>query len=412
MGHSIEREVETSAVFAKGLTGFFLQDAESGQVLCASHADNYFVPASNTKIITLATCLQVLGDSLPTLEYAHTPDGMLFRGVGDPTFLHPQFGAWQTGIALLRTAPDSNLAYVDRRFEAQRFGLGWMWDDYHDAYQPERNALPMYGNCLTVLPDGSVQPPFFQKNFYPKNNPADGPPIVRHEWHNIWLAERNYTPEEATAMPFRVSDTPRLLADTLHRPDMRHLDSTDHSLARLPWRTLYACPTDTVYRHMMHHSDNLFAEQLLLMAAYRRVGRFREDTMIDLALSTLLPESATPPRWVDGSGMSRYNLFTPRYMASVLRQMYRQQPRQRLFDLFPAGGVSGTVSGWYTSPTGQPYVFAKTGSMSGVHCLSGYVVCRSGRVLVFSFMHNNFVGSSKPWKEEMQRILREVWARW
>ncbi|MCY7331047.1 MAG: D-alanyl-D-alanine carboxypeptidase, partial [Saprospiraceae bacterium] len=54
------------------------------------------------------------------------------------------------------------------------------------------------------------------------------------------------------------------------------------------------------------------------------------------------------------------------------------------------------------------WLFAKTGSMGGVVCISGYLRTRRGKTLIFSFMNNNFVGSAKPWRLEMRRILELV----
>ena len=95
----------------------------------------------------------------------------------------------------------------------------------------------------------------------------------------------------------------------------------------------------------------------------------------------------------------------------MLLKLWREQPHERILSLFPAGGISGTISDWYAGKDGKPYVFAKTGGMGGVQCLSGYVVCNSGKVLIFSFMHNNFVGGSRDWKLEMQRLLEQIHER-
>ena len=138
----------------------------------------------------------------------------------------------------------------------------------------------------------------------------------------------------------------------------------------------------------------------------------RQDSVIRLAVNQLFPPSPTPPRWVDGSGLSRYNLITPRYLANVLRQLYNRMPSEKLFTYFPAGGVDGTLKGWYRNPNGTPYVFAKSGSMSGVQCLSGYILTKSGKILIFSFMNNNFVGSGRPWKMAMQEILEGIYNRY
>jgi D-alanyl-D-alanine carboxypeptidase/D-alanyl-D-alanine-endopeptidase (penicillin-binding protein 4) len=79
-----------------------------------------------------------------------------------------------------------------------------------------------------------------------------------------------------------------------------------------------------------------------------------------------------------------------------------------LFSLFPAGGISGTLAGWYKGPDKKPWLYAKSGSMSGVQCLSGYLINKRGQVLILSFMHNNFTGEGKLWKAEMQRIMEMI----
>lgn len=200
-----------------------------------------------------------------------------------------------------------------------------------------------------------------------------------------------------------------LLADTLgfKVEDIAHTERPYHRL--FPVETLPSAPTDSVLRRMMHQSDNFIAEQLLLVCSGQKFGVFQPDTVINWALDSVLFALPQCPRWSDGSGLSRYNLISPRSLAQVLLLLWREQPRTRLLSLFPAGGVSGTISDWYKGKDGRPYVWAKTGSMGGVHCLSGYVRCKSGKVLVFSFMHNHFVGSNRPWKQEMQRVLEEVW---
>ena len=99
----IQKEVEKSPVFNRAFTGFTLLDPMTGETLADVNGDKYFTPASNTKILTLATCLEVLGDSVPALRYYPVPEssdpvwylGWIVGGTGDPTFLHPKFQAWQ-----------------------------------------------------------------------------------------------------------------------------------------------------------------------------------------------------------------------------------------------------------------------------------------------------------------------------
>jgi len=415
-GRELEKRIGLSPVFAKSFTGFVLLDPETGKTLADVHGDKYFTPASNTKILTLATCLEVLGDSVPAMQTrrhvlheAENRSVLLLRGTGDPTFLHPQFQVWQSAFSWLKNKSDT-VQIWPRPPKVERFGPGWAWDDYPDDYSAERGVLPVYGNTVHFTYDTggyAVEPSFFQKNF---DTTLYTDRIKRREHENLWaLPPSPKPPDTARWFPFTRHglDLGALLADTLGRP-VQELTGWEYEFVPDDWHTHYSTPLDTVLRRMMHQSDNFIAEQMLLVCAGQKFGLTHPNIPIRWMLDSVLVGLPQRPRWVDGSGLSRYNLATPQGLAFVLRKLWLEQPHERLLDLFPAGGVNGTIADRYAGANGQPYVFAKTGGMSGVHCLSGYIVTKRGKTLVFSFMHNNFVGTNRPWKEEMGRVLEFV----
>ena len=419
----IKHEVANSQVFSKAFTGFTLLDPERGQVLVDFNGDHFFTPASNTKILTLATCLEVLGDSVPGLKYALTDSStLLIRGTADPTFLHPNFADWQLIFRWLKT--QENPIQIEYQ-SVPRFGPGWAWDDYLEPYSPERTDFPIFGNVAQFkkengvwqsIPQGLYVDEYSASNeIHPKTKG-----VFRAEGFSYFIQaapDSTYANGFVQTVPFSpifyengFSD--RFIQDSLGKdledPCFRNLPGSCASKPIFPWRTLYSTPIDTVLRRMMHQSDNFIAEQMLLLCAGQKFDLLQQDTMIKWMLDSTLTKLSQRPKWVDGSGLSRYNLMTPHSIAQVLLKLWQEQPRERLFSLFPAGGVSGTITDVYAGKDGKPYVFAKTGGMSGVQCLSGYIVCKSGKVLIFSFMHNNFVGSSKAWKAEMQRFLERI----
>ena len=123
-------------------------------------------------------------------------------------------------------------------------------------------------------------------------------------------------------------------------------------------------------------------------------------------LSTYLNNLPQIPKWVDGSGLSRYNNFTPTDFVFILDKLYNELPYERLINLFPTNGINGTLKNNFKSK--NPYIFAKTGSMRGVYNLSGYLKTNSGKVLIFSFMNNNFQHSFKDLKNQIQKVLEYV----
>ena len=411
---AIQREVANSAVFGKAFTGFVLMDPASGKVLADVNGDHYFTPASNTKILTLYTCLRVLGDSMPGMIWSRDERSVTLAPVGDPTFLHPLFQAWQPVMADLLHVPQDQAIIVDTgNYNILPLGPGWAWDDADSDYSAERTGFPMYGNTKWLFaagPDSLDIEPGYWKQYLQRSDRVSGDTTlrVRQSGDNtvvytsgapVDTAFEAWLPVRESAAYLRL-----LLEDTLHR--------------KLTWGTVrdsfgmvrYSCPVDTVYRRMMHQSDNFIAEQLLLVASGVRTGfsQLNQDAVIRWMLDSVWNDLPQRPRWVDGSGLSRYNLVSPRDLSVVLKRLWDEQPHERLFSLFPAGGVSGTIAGLYPGKNGKPYVFAKTGSMSGVYCLSGFLRTERGKILIFSFMNNNFTGSNKPLKAEIQRILEFI----
>ena len=411
-GRRAGRAVKHSEVFDRAFTGFVLMDPESGKMLADYQGRKYFTPASNTKILTLAACLEYLPDTLPAMRVINTENRVFIRGTGNPALLHPEFSAWQSWMDSLEAlaGKSKSIAYYPRQFPEPRFGPGWSWDDYNEYYMTERTEMPVYGNCVSITSDSSstvqIRPDFFGTK-YGFRGKKDGKGIERLQNENFWLLEPGVQ-ENDTRVPFTGRMTQQLLGAAMGR-SIGYIDNPELPLEKMyPVTTLPSAPLDTLLRRMMYESDNFVAEQLLYMCADARFGVLEQDTIIKWMLDSVL-QLPVRPRWVDGSGLSRYNLNTPASLATALRYMWNKYPHEKLLGLFPAGGMRGTIEEWYAPKDGNsPFVFAKTGGMRSVHCLSGYVRTREGKMLIFSFMHNNFAGSNREWKSEMDRILRQI----
>lgn len=406
----LNEQIEESTVFSKNFTGFTVMDAETTEVFYEHEADKYYTPASNTKIFTLYTSLKVLGETMPALHYQEQDSAIVFWGTGDPSFLHHGLPKDTTVLSFLKNS-SKPLYFSSHNFKTERFGSGWAWDDYPYAFQPDKSPMPIYSNLVSFIRE-EKQSSFYTVPAYFKNLTRLNPSIegkrarfFRHPDTNIFecnaqaLAGKKYKKR----LPFKYSE--ELFLNILGEATNRKIEPFQSYLTIDSIYTLYSMPVDSVYKRLMQNSDNFIAEQLILTCSNELFGVQDTEKMLEYAIENYLQNLPDPPVWRDGSGLSRYNLFTPRSVAKLLELLYREVSKERLFNIFPAGGVSGTIEDNYGGAV-TPYVYAKTGTLSNMHCLSGYLVADSGRVLIFSFMHNNYTVKTKVLKEEMEKILK------
>ena len=154
---------------------------------------------------------------------------------------------------------------------------------------------------------------------------------------------------------------------------------------------------------MMLESDNFIAEQMLFMVSDRLFQTLDTDRVIEYILKTYLFDLPDQPKWVDGSGLSRHNLFTPRSMVALFDKLYRILPEQQLYELLPTGGKTGTLK--YSYQAAQPYVFAKSGTISNNLSLVGLIKTKSGKTYCFAFMNSNYTYGASVLRKEVETML-------
>jgi len=386
-------------------TGFALYDLAKDKMVFDYQADKYFTPASNTKILTLYTCLTILGDSLPALRYVEKEDSLILWGTGDPTFLNRNVFNTNKVYAFL-SAVNKPLYFSTANFFTDRYGEGWGWDDYNGSYQAERSTLTIYGNLMTATLDSSelfIQPTRFAPFVSIKETKKEAT-VIRTEFYNRFSFYPSYaTKYKEFETPFITGDSlfAILLEDTLHR-EVTHTTIPLRKNAH----TLYSIKVDSAYKTMMQESDNFLAEQLLLMCSGVISDSLKPEAAIRFMHNNHLAGLPDKLIWVDGSGLSRYNLFTPRSIVAVWKKIYEKMPTQKLLPLLATGGVNGTIKNWYKAET--PYIFGKTGTLANNHCLSGYLITKSGNTLVFSFMNSNYLATNSDIRSNMQHILEYI----
>ena len=397
--------------------GIHVFDPSTNTNLFSYQSNKYFVPASNTKIVTCFAALKYLGDSVLAALIASTDSGMHVYASGDPTFLQPEYATHP----LFNILKNTNKIYLHTpSFTAKPFGQGWSWDDYDASYMPSRSAFPMYGNVVRVAKNAgklSVTPTFFKDSTKGINATINkGFSVSRQIASNLFEVQADTSKTKFEEIPYRTSNwttapltlEASLLSEALGGTKVIALDAGHENNAPSTAAKIYSRPLDSLLKPLMHRSDNFYAEQALLMVGKGLHQSFDDKKTIAYLLANDLADLAQKPNWADGSGLSRYNLFTPENFTSILHKMYKAYSFERLQNIFPTGGeVGGTLSSNYKNLNGK--IFAKTGTLSGQVALSGYLITKKGKTLIFSVLVNNHTTTASNVRKAVEQFIQVLY---
>lgn len=455
---SAKADVIAAAPLQTAHVGISIYEPATGKYWYNYQGDKYFVPASNTKIPTCYAAMKYLGDSLVGLRYGIPEEKgfkenvIVIKPTGDPTFLHFDY-IEHPGFNFLKSVSKQKqkIGYCMDKSKVQRWGNGWSWNDYDAAYMAERNVFPVFGNIIrarlndsakrvyqdTILTPGKLkigqlvktQSRYFDSlinthsSWVSIDNARSLAPkleIERSIADNRFTIKNSNNIFSSANIPFvtnQSSTTLGFLKDTLGKGlryaveegNNKYLwdeENSDINIITIQkWHKIHSQPTDSLLKPMMHRSDNFFAEQSLLMVSNERLGVMNDAKIIDTILKTDFKDLPQKPRWVDGSGLSRYNLFTPQSMVAILHKMQKEFPMERIKEIFPTGG-EGTISSYYKADSG--YIYAKTGTLSGVVALSGFLYTKKGKLLIFSALVNNHQASATDVRRAVEKFLQGV----
>ena len=393
------RQAQKTLLSAEGVKGAHIGIAiyndTKGQWLSKYQSDHYFTPASNTKILATYLGLQFLGDSLPGWKMAENADTLFLMPLGDPSFMHPEF-KYQPVVDIIKNTKKQVVVVGNNQDQFEVFGSGWSWADYAEDYQPERSRMPIYGNVVHFYQSNkkleAIKPFYFFKDI------VDLDKVEEKNWSRNRLGNRFFTTNENNKskyfqVPFSQEDMPmvkalELLSDTLGKKISLQKNVT---IPTTSYKTIKTVPTDSLLKIMMLRSDNFYADQIVLMASEQLFGKMDDAALIDSVKKLFFADLPQKMRWVDGSGLSRYNLNTPENYIAILQQMQAKFGEARVKNIFEKGG-EGTITAYYKNFPGTMY--AKTGTLGGQVALSGFIYTPKQQKLYFSVLVANHMSPS------------------
>jgi D-alanyl-D-alanine carboxypeptidase/D-alanyl-D-alanine-endopeptidase (penicillin-binding protein 4) len=420
-----------------GYWGVLVRSLKTNDTLYGLNAQRLMMPASNMKIVTLAAAAEKLGWDY-TYETRVAAGGpivngtllgdLLVIGSGDPSLMDgggvgtSPFDAWiiqlrQHGVERIA----GRIVGDDAAFPNQQLGFGWSWDDLADDYAapfgalqfnenavrvtvtpgaasdqraafrvaPATSGLEIHSLVITGAPDSAAH---VEAHRLPGSTllilsgsvPAGGPPTVRD------VSVDNPALFFLSALRAALEAGGIAVGGPVADPDDFAADPSD-STGAAPIASFRSAPLSTLAIRLMKVSQNLYAETLLatLSAAPPATPSGGRATVRSVLASWGVPDVGLIQR--DGSGLSRYDYVTPEALVTILTHVDRDARLRGPFEAsLPIAGRDGTLSSRMKGTPAEGNVRAKTGSMSNVRALSGYVTTADGEPLVFSIIANNF----------------------
>ena len=424
--------------------GALVAGAGDGQTIYEHGADDTIQPASTLKLLVGSVALERLGPAyrFSTVLVHGAGDALILRGGGDPLLRRADLDAaadavQSAGIARAQlTLDESHVAPDERR------APGWSIDDVLQYYAPVVNGLPFEENVLSLtlapgaaigLPPSVQLPPPFVPLAVAAGACIPAPTLLTFTVTARTVAAGRPDTSDVVAGPcgdvIVTGDVPlgppshvdaavdqpevlalRYFADALRRRGITVLPSSAPAgsmadvfaapYAPLPAGTIVwrhdGEPLSAVLADMWLPSDNLIAEELLReidVAANARAGTLEGGTALERTWLRGIGIDPATVTLADGSGLSQYDRFTPRALVAVLLRDWHGPERGVVMDALPIAGVRGDLRGAMRGTPAEGRVFAKTGSMSHVRGLAGYVATRSHGTVVFALSIDDWIGS-------------------
>ena len=442
--------------FKNASIGLIAMDFENGEILGNYNSHLSLTPASILKIVTTATALEILGAKTQfktSLYYKGEIDSnkvlhgdLIIIGGGDPAlgseifdkiYNKPYFfSTWADSIKKLGIdSIDGFIIGDDSYFNNIDVPSTWIWGDMGNYYGAFASGLSIFENTYKIKfePEDSTGANAKISEIVPKINSL----IIENE---VTISDTNKDLAYIYGAPYqnerKIEGTiPKhknefIVKGSIPNPAEVALNEIKSELNKinvicnkgtkiekiitdslLHFITEIKSPTvEEIVKITNLRSHNLFAEHLAL-----QVGKARNKNLnYNIAVNTIVEFwkskniETSGMSLYDGSGLSRYNIITPKQMADVLFYMKNSKNYSSFYSSLPTAGESGTLSGMWKNSIAKGRVNAKSGYITRVRNYAGYMTSISGKKIIFVVMLNNFNCSAADSKNHVEKLFDKM----
>ena len=433
----------------RALVGVMVEDLKTGRVLYSRNEDLLFIPASNEKLLTAAASLHWLGSDFMYCTQVYTTatlssdsvleGNLLVVGSGDPSFsetfgINPDsvFSSWAESLKTRGVHRIAGSVVTDESlFDKERLGYGWDWHYLSYWYAAEVSALSYNDNSvqIDVFPGDSVGATasvlLSPRTSYAKltgtvltSSPGTGTSVdIRRtpSTNEICISGSLAVDQEMRSFRVSISDPALFFAHRfteILKEESIEVDGEPFVCDPTPISATllfshYSPELKSIVGVMNKGSENLSAEMLFKTTGAKVYGEgtFENGARAVKSYLATIGIDTSGCISVDGSGLSRRNLVSPRALVKLLQANFTAGA---LTNSLPVSGSAGSLENRMGKEPLVGRVYAKTGTLDQTSALSGYVMALSGRPVAFALFTNHFVeeiGVIKSLEDEVCRAL-------
>jgi serine-type D-Ala-D-Ala carboxypeptidase/endopeptidase (penicillin-binding protein 4) len=421
--------------FKRSHWGIIIQNQETKETIYQLNSDKSFIPASTVKLLTTAAVLRELGANfriatpiyatgeLPSLETVR------IQGKGDPTLTLEILKNIVQQFKTLGIKSIKKLIIDDSYFARPVINPTWEWGDTYYDYATTVNSVILQQNKvrLTLVPQAIGQPIKLQwsdalaaKQWQVFNQGITAPANAEYSIEidgilgkpTLNIRGKLPTDNQADEWDLAIIDPAHYFLETWRELLSKEgiavtqgLVTTEaiNSKNERVITQMYSPPLKELIIETNRESNNLYAEVLLKILA-KELKMENEIEALEQSL-TKLGINSDNYSLVDGSGLSRHNLLTPETLIDILTVMSTTPEKDLYQTSLSLAGVNGTLKNRWQNTEIQNNLWGKTGNLSGVIALSGYVKLSDREFLVLSIVVNNFDDKNKIAQQAMDEII-------
>lgn len=421
--------------------GVAVKSMKQGDILYRRNESKLFVPASILKIFTAEAALLYLGSNYKFSTSFYTDAKSITNGVvhgnlylvhsGDPTLTYGDLVDLMAALKAQQIQRVEGNVYIDTTaYDQVNYGPGWVWDDKRYCYAAPISASIINHNCLSfqVAPGKAEGHPAnilgSPRYYYAiQNSVVTKAAYARSCYIRLGtnpdssisvsgcLPKGRYAQGVSTVINDVIEYNKSMVRNLFRRAAIQvtGVITPGEAPEKLPaLATHQSQPLSKLISEMLKKSDNIIAGSIFKKIGETYTNQPGSWENGSTAVSRILAKNAgvntSHMNVLDGSGLSRYNQITPAQMVQVLDFAFHHEGTNYEFiSALPVAGIDGTLKHRLYNIAWK--VRAKTGTMTGVNALAGYVITRDKEAVAFVIIVNGRMGMGWRYKELEDRIV-------